>query len=399
MVETALTEGRHCRYSWNYIIWRGVDGGTVFSIWRPEVPRIPEPFFEYAFYLYKTRSDAEASVKVGATGFIVAVAIGHPVEWPSGGTIGPAYHTYAVTNRHNIDAGGKVIRLNDRFGSVDIIEPEEWVCDEEHDLAACRINLSLYKHKYRFITDDEFVTKEDVTPPPNPPDRTLSNRNHPANVKVGVGDEVYMIGRMESHEGEGVVTNVPVVRFGNIASPPYEELYFARGGGINENTLLVEMRSLNGFSGSPVFWYQPAIPGSMGMSPDAELFERQVGEVKLLGVDFCHISMWESVYERSGEGLLVPTAERVRNNPGMAGVIPAWHLRTFLDRKEFKEMRDADGQVFEENKRRLGTVHEGDVTMDFADSEAGAFSKSDFEKALKRVSRPIQPSEPDKETS
>jgi len=66
--------------------------------------------------------------------------------------------------------------------------------------------------------------------------------------KVGIGDEVFLIGLFVFHKG--TKKNIPIIRIGNIAAMP-EELVKTKLG--ETEAYLVESRSLGGLSGSPVF--------------------------------------------------------------------------------------------------------------------------------------------------
>jgi hypothetical protein len=68
-------------------------------------------------------------------------------------------------------------------------------------------------------------------------------------LNVGVGDDVVMLGRLSGHSGRQ--QNQPLARFGNIAMMLDERVKDGRG--LFVDAYLVEMRSLPGFSGSPVF--------------------------------------------------------------------------------------------------------------------------------------------------
>ena len=65
---------------------------------------------------------------------------------------------------------------------------------------------------------------------------------------VGLGDEVCAIGLYTSHHG--LTKNIPVVRIGNLAAMPEEPLRTPKG---YAAAYLVELRTIAGLSGSPVF--------------------------------------------------------------------------------------------------------------------------------------------------
>jgi hypothetical protein len=67
-----------------------------------------------------------------------------------------------------------------------------------------------------------------------------------------VGDDVFVTGLFTSHQGEA--HNIPIVRFGNIAATMDEPILTEYG---HMHGILVEVKSLGGLSGSPVFVRRP----------------------------------------------------------------------------------------------------------------------------------------------
>src|SRR5689334_11059030 len=89
-----------------------------------------------------------------------------------------------------------------------------------------------------FFLSDEFLTEE------------ARDKYH-----VGTGDEVAIVGLFYSHFGEA--KNVPIVRTGNIAAMPDEPVPTSHG---LTDAYLVEVRSIGGISGSPVFTHLAVRP-------------------------------------------------------------------------------------------------------------------------------------------
>lgn len=70
--------------------------------------------------------------------------------------------------------------------------------------------------------------------------------------RVGPGDDVFVVGRFINSQGK--LRNIPSVRFGNIAQMPLKPIEQGRVfGEFQQESFLVEARSISGFSGSPVF--------------------------------------------------------------------------------------------------------------------------------------------------
>jgi hypothetical protein len=140
---------------------------------------------------------------------------------------------------------------------------------------------------------------------------------------IGPGDECFFLGRFSTHEGTS--QNRPSARFGVLAMTHGETIRDERSG-LEQESFLVEARSLSGFSGSPVFAYKSAI------------MDAESGEVKplissrvcFLGIDWCHLSKYEQVLTSDRKTPAEPK-QWVLINTGMAGVIPAWKLAELLN--------------------------------------------------------------------
>jgi hypothetical protein len=263
------------------------------------VPRIQDDFLATAIYLYRNRLDAEQNSQLGGSGFLLGYLDMH-------NTI---MHVYAVTNAHVVREGFTVIRINKRFGGYDILElpATAWL---EHpdgdDLAACHTVL-VPQHDFKFVASAGCVDKDKVT-----------------HFNIGVGDEVFMVGRFIGHSGEQ--KNLPIARFGNIAMMPSENL--VNGLGNKRQHYLIEVRSVSGFSGSPVFVYD--FPGSV-----AKGMRGKIMPDLLLGIDCGHLSVSEK-----------------HISAGVAAVVPAWCLLELLEQPEMKRQR-------EEREAELARIRQG----------------------------------------
>jgi hypothetical protein len=194
------------------------------------MPRIFDEIVECVVYIYDSLSDAQAGVRQGGSGFAVGVHLERNKDWRE---------TYIVTNHHVIQkARQPVIRMNRKDGRVDYLETEKgkWISHPAgDDIAALPIHVS---HQdplaLQTILPDIFLT-----------DKLIEKED------VGIGDDTFMVGRFINHEGKQ--RNAPAVRFGNIAMMPIETI--KRDDGIEQESFLIEMRSIPGYSGSPVFLY------------------------------------------------------------------------------------------------------------------------------------------------
>ncbi|MDE3075756.1 MAG: hypothetical protein KGJ86_10040, partial [Chloroflexota bacterium] len=228
------------------------------------------------------------------------------------------------------------------------------------DLAAVPLGLDQAQHRFKVVPGPLFLTKE------------LMNEHD-----IGPGDDTFMIGRFISHEGKQ--QNTPSVRFGNIAMMPDEPLRHQYG--FDQESFLVEARSIGGYSGSPVFVYAPpfaARPKSDGISSG------MLGPW-LLGVDWCHLPYTAKVRDPNNDGKPVPEDWYVEANTGMMGVIPAWKLEELMSDSEFvKQRQEIDTQIAKDRHVAQQVV---------LDSAERPFSREDFLRDLRKVSRRQTPPE------
>lgn len=335
------------------------------------MPIIDQRFLDCSIYLYDSKDSADAGVKSGGSGCLIRVLSG-PVrnKWTENGLERESStpgHIYAVTNGHVVRKGYTVIRLNTIDGNSDILELErrDWILHPEgDDLAAASISLPQGKHHY-FPIDLEVFVKE-------------ANLFESAwDLRVGAGDDTFMVGRFISHAG--TQKNTPSLRFGSIAMLPFEKIRLSEDANSHmQQAFLVETRSISGFSGSPVFLYKPMIADYT--TPEGYFEERMidpVGQCYLLGIDCGHFPTKDKVVDEDGnhyQGL------RVNANTGMAIVIPAWRLAQLLE--EFAIDRKKKDEHYKKKKKR-----EEEQERPVLDAEDKSFTRESYEDALRRASR------------
>ena len=299
-------------------------------------------------FLYSSKKSAEESKPEGASGFIVGI--------PSNVDTCRDFY-YAVTNRHVIENGCSVIRINAIGGGTDIIDlkPTDWLTSKTDDLAACEIPFDLSKHDAEVIGIDWFLTPEDIK-----------------KYKMGPGMECFVVGRFVAYPSK---RNQPAARFGAVSM--LEPQPVKRSDNHIQESFLVEMHSISGYSGSPVYIYlSPHTPGT-------DLTHGWEYKAWLLGVDWGHIPKLEPVVDRRGNPH--PDGWRVQLNSGMMGVVPCWRLLDLLNREEFLKIREQDEKAALEDKEHAGVLDTA------TDDDPGVFTKEDFENALKKVSKKIEP--------
>lgn len=286
------------------------------------MPQINKRYLNCAVYLYPSKDAARKGDRIGGTGFLV-----QKVSQVEG------FHYYVVTNSHVIrEACSPVVRLNNAQGVMDFLEltDDDWTHHPDgHDIAVAPIDIDIDRFGFYPIDTSTFVSL----------DRLNSD-------DVGIGQDVFMVGRLINHEGQQ--RNAPSVRFGNIAMMHHEPVKHFRGH--MQQSFLVDMRSISGYSGSPVFVAQPkiiehtdALPYYFTVIP--------FHNINFLGVDWGHIPTYEKVID--GGGNKHPHGWRVQVNTGIAAVVPAWHLDELLNKSEFVVKRQR-----EDRKRQQEKDHE-----------------------------------------
>jgi hypothetical protein len=291
--------------------------GVPFQVWEPPMPRIPDDWLDCSIYLYASEPDALAGIRSGGSGFLLGF---------DSDRIPGLQHVYAVTNAHVIESGSYTIRLNRKDGKVDVRDFDErnWIIPESNDdIAVCLMSaLDQEIHQYKCVPKKMIATKEVVS-----------------EFAIGPGDDTFTIGRFVN--SDGVQRNLPTVRFGNLAQMPGEPLKQDRQiSGVNrpfeQESYLIEAKSISGFSGSPVFvtW------SITSTRPEGKKYDG----THLLGVSWGYVMDWERVHDNSGR--LLELGTKVRVNTGMMGVVPAWKLYDLLMRPDMVAKRTADEDLF-----------------------------------------------------
>jgi hypothetical protein len=280
------------------------------------MPRIQDEYLNCVAYLYRSRHEAEEAINIGGSAFLVTYLLEE-----LGVQMGVVY---AVTNKHVIQHQAKCLRVNTTDGTTDVFALENWHLSATDDLAVCLVPyLNPLQYLVRSISLSNFLTTDIV---------------HAWG--IGPGDEVVLIGRFVNQEGKQ--RNTPTVRFGHIAQMPSEPI---ECDGHLQESFLCEIKSIGGFSGSPVFVAPTILPRNKeGLEPDESSY--------LLGIDWCHLQSFDNAINEHGETL---GHIRVPVNTGMMGVIPAWKLRELLDSKQVKEQRDMIAER-EKNRREEPSV-------------------------------------------
>ena len=262
-----------------------------------DMPRIDATLLYGAGFLYPTEQHARDHAKLGGTGFFIgALALG---ATQAAGQ--PVFVPFLVSNRHVVWEGNSpVCRINRRDGGATIIDftPDQWIVHPEADLAiACVFgHVDSARDEFVHVQPDQILAEDGIE-----------------KYDLGVGDEVFMVGRFINHQGRKAIR--PAVRFGSISMmlEPIRNPAFGR----DEISFAVEMKSKAGFSGSPVVVYR---------TPHTNIADTKTEHTHfwaLLGVN------WGHILDEEGE------------NTWLNGVVPAWKILELLKSPKLRDAHES----------------------------------------------------------
>ncbi|MGB7556008.1 MAG: trypsin-like peptidase domain-containing protein [Candidatus Korobacteraceae bacterium] len=330
------------------------------------MPRIRDTWTGIAVYIYDSLDAAQGGDHFGGSGFVVTRPLGERAD---------ELAAYVITNKHVIKdpahpwSTTRVIRLNRSDGTTECIPTTEdqWICHEQgDDVAVFPLDTVWEALKFATIDTSDFVTPQLLV-----------------DEDIGIGDDTVMVGRFINYEGKQ--RNTPSVRFGNIAMMNGDPIH-SRTLGIDQESFLVETRSLPGYSGSAVLIYSPCAMNDMSErrfgiakgpevpnKPEEDPLNRHVIRLAtsskgpfLLGIDWCHIHRPAPVRVANGDP--IQGGWYVEENTGMAGVIPAWKIAEVLEYDELVAARKKQLQEFEQRNRRP------EASLDSAERPATQFT-------------------------
>jgi hypothetical protein len=362
-----------------------------YEVWESSVPRILDKFTDMAVYIYGSLEDADEGARFGGSGFLVAV----PHETNPSDTSG-----YIVSNKHVVeDCDTPTIRINRKDGTKPeciVTHQDEWKTPTDgHDIAVLPLKAAWQELNIMPLFLELFVDREKVV-----------------SEDIGIGDDTVMVGRFISHDGKQ--RNTPAVRFGNIAMMDGEKIVHPRYR-TEQESFLIEIRSLPGYSGSGVLIYSPCAMNDMSqrrrgknrppitrgtgahLAPEeAEALyalARRKGPY-LLGIDFCHLQSKSEIFtgkDEMGRDIPHPYGWYVRQNSGMAAVIPAWKIHEVLKCEEFIEQRRKETERNTHNSEgvALDSVRPRATQTTPKGLEIPVRSEVDFAGALKKASRKV----------
>jgi hypothetical protein len=278
----------------------------------PPVPFLPPGIKESAIFLYQSVDDAKQRAKWGGSGFLIGV----PSEAnPS------SVHLYAVSNDHVFRRCPVIRLIHGDKGAIVPGADTDWIKHPKGDDVAVRPLGAVPANPrlgppgtgftnptgYQYVSPEQLLTPEDLR----------------FGVGPVVGDDCLMVGRYINHEGRQF--DRAVVRFGNLSMLP--EAIRQEKRSFDQESLLVDMRSVAGFSGSLVIVYFTE-PGTLslvtGPGTPQMPFRDLISKYWILGVDWGHLPVSEDIIEDG-------KPKRVKVKSSMAAVVPAWKLTELLN--------------------------------------------------------------------
>jgi len=296
-------------------------GGTPYLRWVPYgMPQLGEYkwIMDTIVFLYPDAENARKGSEFGGTGFLIAI--------PSRVAPETYFHIHAVTNWHVACQGSSVIRINKRDGSSPEIfeyDPSEWTFDPGGCDVAISPPLQLDPaiHKAEAFGLDALLTTEEEQ-----------------NEDISAAEDIFMLGRFVDFSGSE--TNIPAFRFGNISITHAEIKQPTRYVG---RSIITDMHSRTGFSGSPVFVYRT--PGSL-FSPLLDLSVTW-HYIKLIGILWGQFPEKWQVKESSvdvhssAQASLIMDGKYVDGLSGMSCVVPSAEILNLLGHLDLRSMRNS----------------------------------------------------------
>ena len=249
----------------------------------------------------------EKGLRWGGTAFFVGIPTSRA---------GVQFH-YLVTAKHVIEKISKessdhqvYLRINKKDNTTDLINipVENWKFHpSDSSVDAAVVTISFPEADYLLVLESTAVSEE------------LQRK-----MDIGVGDEVFLTGLFVSHIGSK--KNIPIVRRGNIAAMPEQPVETEVGA---MEAYLVEVRSIGGLSGSPVFVHL----GPVRINPESGHYQMlQNNYFYWLGLTHGHWIVKPSRVAQDSSG-----EEAV--NMGIAIVVPASKILEVINQPIYVEAR------------------------------------------------------------
>jgi hypothetical protein len=259
-------------------------------------------------HVYPSAASASADREEGGTGFLMAV----PVENVGQQVID---HVYVVTNRHVIlkePVPAIVLRRHDGHRVPIPIPQESWFVHPTgpDDIAVAALpGIGFTEYDLAAFPVSYCIRRDQLE-----------------NLDVGLGVDVYYLGRFKADQNAPSITTV---RFGSISSMPV--MVFHPRFKKEVESYLIEARSRGGFSGSPVV---ARLEGPLVDKDHARSIIHLRPDSFLLGISWSHMNEWQAARIRGAKQDLL-----VGLNAGILCVAPAWRIIDVIMRPELVALR------------------------------------------------------------
>lgn len=230
---------------------------------------------------------------------------------------------YLVTAAHVARSLGEnpfVIRFNDKSGAgrLDHIDQADWKYPSDGT-----IDVAILRYAPPDWADTVAL-----------PASEFMNDERLSHYEVGPGDVTFLVGLFHLHAGKR--QNLITVHTGNISLMPTEEKIPTTDGDLVGNVYLIEMQSLNGASGSPVYIRPTNEFCGIDNKYKIESIFHAEGRDYLLGV-------WVAAWPGKPDKILAGAKDMQKDvwiPVGMGLVVPASSLRQLLDRQDICDERN-----------------------------------------------------------
>ena len=247
--------------------------------------------------------------RYGGTAFFVQVRCSHPPN---------IWFVYLVTAKHNVERAKEegrplFVRVSRKGGGVEFIEIRaEWTFAEDPcvDVAVLPVrSLNIDLNVFGIAGFDA---------------GSLMNDKRVAEYDLGIGDEVFIPGLFPYRHGEA--RNLPILRTGHVACMPNEPILDERTACLYYAYLL-EVRSLGGLSGSPVFMMRQVV------NEETAKYPVPAYRVGLMGIVRGHFDL----KKRDPVPAFFDDTESV--NMGLALATPSQAINDVLGCRKFRDER------------------------------------------------------------
>lgn len=311
--------------------------GTPYSRWIPfGMPQLGEYkwIMDTVVFLYPTEDDALKGTEFGGTGFLVAVP---SKRWPE-----EYFHVHAVTNWHVLThgKGAPVIRVNRRDGGIDAFDfdPSEWTFAPLGSDIAISPPLALdpNTHQAEAFGLDALLTSEQEKAD-----------------DIDAAEDIFMLGRFVDMDGSE--TNKPAFRFGNIS---VASVNVKQPTGYTGRSIVADMHSRTGFSGSPVFVYRT--PGSVFL-PTIDLsvtwkYMKMIGLLWGQYPEAWEIENGKSLSVSAYKASVIENGKYVVGLSGMCCLVPSQDIINLLQYFELNDIREQNEVALEKTSSRAGLL-------------------------------------------